>query len=128
MKRWQLYSAVGAGCAIGSVFRYLLSLGMWAALGGYFPWGTLTVNVLGSCIIAWVAAKSTYASHGGIARWQPFLAVGFCGGLTTFSLFGLETLYLYQQQLFLLAALYVITSLLAWLLAAWLGDRLARQR
>ncbi|KFC51198.1 chromosome condensation protein CrcB [Halomonas sp. SUBG004] len=119
------YLAVGLGSALGSVLRYGVSLASMAVLGGHFPWGTLLVNVLGSCLIGWLAATTTRLPRGALARQQPLLMAGFCGGFTTFSLFSLETLHLAQQGSLGLALLYGIGSLPLCVAAAWMGERWA---
>lgn len=119
------YLAVGLGSALGSVLRYGVSLASMAVLGGHFPWGTLLVNVLGSCLIGWLAATTTRLPRSALARQQPLLMAGFCGGFTTFSLFSLETLHLAQQGSLGLALLYGIGSLPLCVAAAWMGERLA---
>lgn len=122
---WKAYLAVGIGSGTGSALRFGISLASISAIGGYYPWGTLLVNVLGSGIIGWIAATVAYFPKGRLAAWQPLLVAGFCGGFTTFSLFSLETLHLVQQGLHGLALLYIAVSLPLWLFAAWLGGRLA---
>ena len=119
------YLAVGLGSALGSVLRYGVSLASMAVLGGHFPWGTLLVNVLGSCLIGWLAATTTRLPQSALARQQPLLMAGFCGGFTTFSLFSLETLHLAQQGSLGLALLYGIGSLPLCVAAAWMGERWA---
>jgi len=119
------YLAIGLGSALGSVLRYGVSLASMAVLGGHFPWGTLLVNVLGSCLIGWLAATTTRLPRSALARQQPLLMAGFCGGFTTFSLFSLETLHLAQQGSLGLALLYGIGSLPLCVAAAWMGERLA---
>ncbi|MDQ7728804.1 CrcB family protein [Halomonas sp. SpR8] len=125
MSAWKAYLAVGAGSGLGSVLRYGVSLGAFATLGGAFPWGTLTVNVLGSCLIGWLAATISRGPHSGMARWQPFWVAGFCGGFTTFSLFSLETMHFIAQDQMGMALIYIIVSLPLWLLAAIVGERIA---
>ena len=119
------YLAVGLGSAMGSALRYSVSLASMVMLGTHFPWGTLLVNVLGSCLIGWLAATASRAPHGKLARQQPLLVAGFCGGFTTFSLFSLETLHLAQQGSMGLALLYGIGSLPLCVFSAWMGERLA---
>jgi CrcB protein len=117
---WISYASVGLGSAVGATLRYLTSL--WL-LGSTFPWATLVVNILGSWLIAAFAAYTSRRLTGRVARWQPFLMAGFCGGFTTFSLFGLETLYLFEQERYWLAPIYVGISVPLWLAGAWHGDR-----
>jgi fluoride exporter len=125
---WPAYAAVGLGSALGSSLRYLVSLASIAMLGPAFPWGTLLVNLIGSWLIAAFAAYAACRRDGRVARWQPFLVAGFCGGFTTFSLFSLEVLHLLGVGRPGLALLYVLLSVPLWLVAAWLGDRFVRRR
>ncbi|XKG54921.1 fluoride efflux transporter CrcB [Vreelandella aquamarina] len=125
MMRLNPYLAVGLGSALGSVLRYCVSLASTAMLGSHFPWGTLLVNVCGSCLIGWLAAKASRTPHGFLARQQPLLVAGFCGGFTTFSLFSLETLHLTQQGSLALALMYGVGSLPMCVVAAWAGERMA---
>jgi CrcB protein len=117
---WRAYAAVGLGSALGAVLRYLVGL---ALAGPAFPWATLLVNGLGSWLIAGLAAFAAHRVHGRVARWETFLVAGFCGGFTTFSLFGLETLQLLQAGRPWLSLGYVLASVSLWLVAAWLGHR-----
>lgn len=120
---WRAYAAVGLGSGLGAVLRY--QVGLWL-LAPPFPWATLAVNGLGSWLIAAFAAYAARRTHGRVARWQPFLVGGFCGGFTTFSLFGLETLQLLALARPGLALVYVLASLGGWLGAAWLGYQAGR--
>jgi CrcB protein len=117
-----LYLAVASGAAIGGVGRALVSL---AFAGPAFPWATLAVNVVGSFVIGLYA---TLTEPGGRmfagARTRQFVMTGVCGGFTTFSLFGLETLRLASQGL-PAAAAYVGLSVVVWMAAVWAGHALA---
>jgi fluoride exporter len=124
MTGWRVYAAVGLGSALGSVLRYLVGLGLVAPA---FPWATLVVNGLGAWLIAALAAYGARRHAGRVARWQPFLAAGFCGGFTTFSLFGLETLALFAGGRVGLALAYCLASLIAWLAGAWHGHLVGRR-
>lgn len=103
--------AVAAGGALGSVARYLA--GVYAArwLGTGFPWGTLFVNVTGSFLIGALA-------EGFALRWnadlntRTLLVAGICGGYTTFSTFSLDIVTLVNRGETVLAAVYVVASVL----------------
>ncbi|MDH6232073.1 CrcB protein [Mesorhizobium soli] len=124
--RASLYLAVSLGAVIGSVLRALVSLTSLAMFGPGFPWGTLFVNIVGSFVIGFY---STLTGPDGRllvgSRNRQFVMAGICGGFTTFSTFSLETLRLTQSGHWSLAGLNVIISVIAWLLAVWLGHLLA---
>ncbi|MDX1464791.1 MAG: CrcB family protein [Halomonas sp.] len=124
MIAWRAYAAVGLGSALGAALRYLVGV---ALAGPTFPWATLAINGLGSWLIAAFAAFAADRVHGRVARWQTFLVAGFCGGFTTFSLFGLETLWLLEAGHAWLALGYVLASVPLWVAAAWLGQRAGRR-
>ncbi len=91
---------VAIGCALGGILRYLGMTLIARLLGEGFPWGTLVVNAVGSFLLGlilgagvvtgerWVLSDAAYA----------FAGIGFCGGLTTFSTFSLQTLSLVSEQ------------------------------
>ncbi len=115
-----LYLYVGVGCVIGSVARYLVGLALQIFPG--LPWGTLFVNITGSFIIGFYSTLSgpdgrLFAS----ARQRQFVMTGICGGYTTFSSFSLETFRLAQSGERKSALLYIVLSVVGWLLAVWLG-------
>jgi CrcB protein len=123
-----LYALVGLGSLIGGVLRALASFGAVALLGPAFPWGTLFVNTLGSFAIGFYATLT--GPDGRVfarTRARQFVMAGICGGFTTFSVFSLETLRLVQSGAPLLAALYVLVSLAAWLGAVAAGHLLAQR-
>jgi CrcB protein len=124
-RQLRLYLAVAGGGALGSLARYLSSLATLQLLGEAFPWGTLTVNVLGSFIIGLYA---TLTEPDGRLFASPtarhFVMTGFCGGFTTFSVFSLESVRFLEAGAPALAAAYVLASVALWLPAVWLGHRL----
>lgn len=126
MSDWRGYLAVAIGSGLGALLRALVGHGLVLGLGSAFVWGTLAVNVLGSWLIAVFASRAAYHSRGFSARWHAFLATGFCGGFTTFSMFGLEVVYLLDSARPLHAVAYVFASVSLWLGAAWLGQRSIR--
>jgi CrcB protein len=89
-----------AGCALGGVFRYLGMTLIARFVGERFPWGTLSVNAVGSFLLGFVLgvgiAENTHWLSFDEA--YAFAAIGFCGGLTTFSTFSLQTLTLVSEQ------------------------------
>jgi CrcB protein len=109
------------GGAVGASARYLTDVTVQRRHRSDVPWGTWTVNVLGSFVLGVVAESGPH--------WVLILVgTGFCGALTTFSTFGYETVRLHEQARPGLAATNVAGSLAAGLLAAvlgwWLGTAL----
>ncbi|MCG7900539.1 MAG: fluoride efflux transporter CrcB [Candidatus Thiodiazotropha lotti] len=117
---------IASGGAVGALFRFWVSSGVYGVLGRGFPYGTLAVNVLGSLVMGFLyvlfierMAVST--------EWRAGLLIGFLGAFTTFSTFSMETLNLLEQAEVLKAGLNVLLSVVACLLACWLGLVLGRQ-
>jgi CrcB protein len=111
---------VGAGGFIGSIARYVTVQSVDRRLNSLFPYGTLTVNILGSLILGMVI--SFLAKRTGISsEWKFFLATGFCGGFTTFSAFAYENYSLLEQRLTGTAIIYILASLVFGILAMALG-------
>lgn len=112
---------VALGGAIGSVVRFKLS--GWVlhhTVDWRFPAGTFAVNVIGCLtagILAGLVEKHDYFSP----DTRMLLFTGFLGGFTTFSAFGLETMFLLKRGEVLIAAANVVLSVVAGLLAVWLG-------
>lgn len=116
---------VAIGGSIGAATRYLVS--SWASerFGGNFPAGTLLVNVVGCFIIG---AFMVLVTERVIANpyWRLLVAVGFVGGLTTFSSFGYETLKLVEDAQFQWAAYNILGNFILGFFATWLGMTVAR--
>ena len=113
---------VAVGSALGGVLRYWCSGLVARGFGETFPWGTLTVNVVGSLLIGLFVAVTGPDGRllvGGTTR--QFVMLGLLGGFTTFSSFSLQTLTLLQGGEWLRAAGNVVLSVLLCLLGAWLG-------
>jgi CrcB protein len=111
-----LYVALGG--AAGSLLRYAAGQALGPARPGAFPWHTFAVNVAGSLILGLVVAAT---SRGDVHHLRALLAVGFCGGLTTFSTFGYETVSLLQARAYGVALAYAGGSFLIALAAVVLG-------
>ena len=116
---------VGAGGFLGSVFRYLVQVFVEKGLMSTFPWGTFVANITGSFIIGIVyalAEKGNFLS----AEWRMFLAVGICGGFTTFSSFAYNNMMMLKEGVYGQFFLNVGGSLFFGLLAVYLGMMLVR--
>lgn len=108
------------GSAIGGGARYVVSQAALSVLGPSFPYGTLTVNVIGSFLIGLamhVGLESTLISP----TMRIFLTTGVMGGFTTYSTFNYETLSLVTQGDWYLGIVNVVATLMMCLLAGALG-------
>lgn len=111
-----------AGSGLGGLARLWLGAASVWLVGPGFPWGTLLINVLGSLVIGLAATALPAAADGARA----FVMVGLCGGFTTFSAYSLQSLELLQAERIGAALAYMSASVLACLLATWLGWVLGR--
>lgn len=113
---------IAVGGVLGSLAR--AAFGLVAAWDpGAWPWATLSVNVIGSLGIGFIAASASLRrSHPLIG---PFLITGVLGGFTTFSAFALETGLLLESGHLLTAAAYVLATLVVGLLAVRVGVAVA---
>ena len=115
---------IASGGAIGAVLRYLLSNSVYNIFGRSFPYGTLSVNVLGSFIIgiAYVVLIERLTDSQDL---RSIIIIGFLGAFTTFSTFSIDTLLLLQQGETFKALLNIGLSVVLCVSAAWLGMVLA---
>lgn len=116
---------VALGGALGSVSRFLLGPAIQRAFSITFPVGTLFINVAGSLLLGVVAGLAIGGTVSPNAR--AFLAIGFCGGFTTFSAFSLETILLLESGHVARGTAYILSSVVLSVLAAWIGMITARQ-
>jgi CrcB protein len=131
------YLLIAVGSALGGMARYWCSLAIASATGSSFPWGTMTVNVVGSALIGaamgamepgsrWQVALSTreFVNH--------FFMIGVLGGYTTFSSFSLQTLSLLRDAHWIQAGVNVLLSVTLCLIAVaagfWLAVTLTQSR
>jgi fluoride exporter len=115
---------VGTGGLLGSVARYVTVRSISERIPTIFPYGTLTVNILGSFILGivyGVALRKTDMSE----NIKLFLGVGFCGGYTTFSSLAWESVALFNQKMAGTSLLYLgismVTGILALITGIWLS-------
>ena len=119
------FLAISLGAIVGANLRYWMSRYAARVLGPVFPYGTLSINVLGSFVLGFFLVWTTERVMVD-PRWRLLIAVGFCGGYTTFSSYAYETMVFFEQgQWTLMAANFVANSLLA-CLAVLAGMALAR--
>ena len=107
------------GAAVGAPLRYLTDRAVQSRHDTVFPWGTFTVNVLGSLILGIITGAAT--SGGASPQVQLAVGTGFCGALTTYSTFSYETLRLLEDDARLFAAANIVASIVAGLGSALLG-------
>jgi CrcB protein len=127
-----LFLAVGG--ALGTLARYGLNglvsdhQGHQFGLPAIFPLGTMVINVTGCFVIGVLAALSD-PSLGRAwlkSEWRDFLMIGFCGGYTTFSSYGVQTLSLARDSEWLYVSANVIGSNALGFIAVYLGWILGR--
>ena len=121
------YILIAIGGALGSVARFWFSGLVGRHYGETFPWGTLFVNVSGSFVIG-LFFTLTEPEGSWLVRpsWRGFVMFGICGGYTTFSTFGYETMRLVQLGRPAGALAYVLASNLLGFGAVLLGSWVAR--
>ncbi len=114
---------VALGGAVGASCRYLTNVAMKSWFGVGFPWGTLTVNIVGSFLMG---ALVVILERKGGNHLVPFIMTGVLGGFTTFSAFSLDAIFLLEEGRTGIAFLYMATSVLVALAALVAGLSLAR--
>jgi CrcB protein len=101
------------GAGFGGAARHAVNVGCGRWCGVSFPWGTLTVNVIGSfamgLLAGWLALK---AGESWSQSARLLLATGILGGFTTFSAFSLDAMLLWEGGSVAAAALYVLASVI----------------
>ncbi|MDT8428793.1 MAG: fluoride efflux transporter CrcB [Pseudomonadales bacterium] len=119
------YLAVAAGGAMGAVSRYWLVMSINSVTALRFPWGTMTVNLLGALLIGVVYVLLMERSNPSETL-RALLIAGFLGAFTTFSAFSLDALQLLLAGRLLSALAYVLSSVVLCILLTWVGIGLAR--
>ncbi len=121
----RLLLAVAAGGVAGGLCRAGLEKALPVGAHGW-PWATFVVNVAGTFLLGYLATRlqerlppSTYK--------RPLLGTGFCGALTTFSTLQLETIELVRDGRAVVAAAYLVASIVAGLLAVHVATAATRR-
>lgn len=121
----QKYLLISLGGALGSLARYWVSSAVTSRLGAKFPYGTFVINITACIIIGFSLAFLDRRSELNPA-WRFLVPVGFVGAYSTFSTFEGETFSALQSGAFLVAALYVVFSVVLGLLGVWCGVLVAK--
>lgn len=119
------YLIVFIGAGLGGGFRYWVSSFVQKQIPPYFPWGTLSVNLIGSFILGMMIfgldEKELITPS-----LKLFIGIGFCGGFTTFSSFSLETFNLIRDAEFLFAGLNILTNVVLTILGIYFAYLITR--
>lgn len=117
---------IGLFGAVGCISRYVMSGWVLGAAGGGFPYGTLAVNLVGSCLLGLIMEGSQHSTLFS-PELRLGLTVGLLGGFTTFSTFSYETVRLLEDGSFGWAGANILLNVTVCLSAAALGIFVARQ-
>jgi CrcB protein len=115
------YLLVAIGGALGATARYALSTSINDATTTTFPWGTLTVNLLGCFFLGLITTLIADRVGAGSEVWKMAACVGFLGSFTTFSTFALEKHELFASGSWLAGGLYLSLSIMLGIAAIQLG-------
>ncbi|WP_297809696.1 fluoride efflux transporter CrcB [uncultured Methylophaga sp.] len=118
--------AIAIGGAVGAVLRFSVSTGVHRMMGKDFPYGTLTVNVLGSLLMGFFFIMLVERQISSVELRSGIL-FGVLGAFTTFSSFSFETLALLESGDWGKALINVFLSVSCCLLATWIGLSIGRQ-
>jgi len=139
MGQFSILGLIAIGGAIGACSRYLVSEMCVTLFGRSFPYGTLTVNVVGSFIMGLLIPYGTLTVNvvGSFIMglliaavenewlapypWRQIIGLGFLGALTTFSTFSMDNVLLMQQGAFVKMGFNVLLNVLLSISAAWLA-------
>lgn len=119
------FLAISVAAIVGANLRYLISRLAARELGPVFPYGTLTINIVGSFIVGFFVIWTTERVLVD-PRWRLLVVVGFCGSFTTFSSYAFETMAYFEQGQWGLMLTNVFSNNLLCLGGALAGMALAR--
>jgi fluoride exporter len=116
---------ISAGAVVGANLRYFLAQQVTRLTTAGFPYGTLVINITGSFLLGLFLVWTTDRVIAD-PRWRLLIAVGFCGGYTTFSSYAYETFALIEKGHWGPALWNIAASNFLSLLGVVLGAMLAR--
>jgi CrcB protein len=119
------YLIVFLGGGVGAAIRHGVNLAGLRALGPNIPYATIFINITGSTIMGLVAAYFAFKGDAS-QHWRLFLTTGVLGGYTTFSAFSLDAALLYERDQLILAAVYVLGSVILSIAGLFAGLALVR--
>lgn len=123
MSQFTILGFIAIGGAFGACSRYLVSELCVMLLGRGFPYGTLTVNVIGSFMMGLLIAAFETEMLPQVP-WRQVVGLGFLGALTTFSTFSMDNVLLLQQGAFFKMGLNILLNVILSVSAAWIGFQL----
>lgn len=116
--------SVALGGAVGASMRYLTGVFTIRLMGPGYPWGTITVNIVGSFLMGVIVVL--LATKGGTHRFAPLLMTGLLGGFTTFSAFSLDFANMWEKGDMVHAYVYLAASVVLSIGALFVGMTIAR--
>lgn len=119
------FLAISVAAIVGANLRYLLSRFSARAFGPVFPYGTLTINIVGSFMVGFFVIWTTERVLVD-PRWRLLVVVGFCGSFTTFSSYAYETMAFFEHGQWGLMLANIFSNNLLCLGGALVGMALAR--
>lgn len=119
------YLYVGIGGAIGSLLRYFVSLVTLHFIGNAFPYGTVTVNLLGAFLLGWFTSHILYQTNPSLTAG---IGTGMIGSFTTLSTFSVDMLFLMENDAIISVFLYITISVIGGLLLAYAGLRVGKKK
>ncbi|MFG6146947.1 fluoride efflux transporter CrcB [Halobacillus sp. B23F22_1] len=121
-----VYLWVGAAGFLGACLRYIIGVLLYD-VDVYFPYSTLSVNLIGSFLLAWFTFELVH-KYAVSPALKAAIGTGFVGSFTTFSTLSVETVALFERGSFLLGLLYVAVSIVGGLLFSRLGYSIGKRR
>jgi CrcB protein len=124
-RQLQKYFWIALGGSLGSLARFWVGSIVTNRMGTKFPYGTFLINIT-ACVI--IGFSLTYLGRRAelSPAWRFLVPVGFVGAYSTFSTFEWETFANLQLGAFMIAALYVVLSILLGLAGVWCGIAIAK--